>query len=45
MCGARRTSKSELDGVTRNRTVFEQIAKEMVELGFKKTWQHCCTKM
>ena len=37
--------QSELDGVTRYRTVFERIAKEMAELGFEKTWQQCRTKI
>ena len=37
--------QSELDGVTRNRTVFERIAKEMRELGFERTWQQCRTKI
>ena len=37
--------QSELDGVTRNRTVFERIMKEMVELGFERTWQQCHTKI
>ena len=37
--------QSELDGVTRNRTVFDRIAKEMRELGFERTWQQCRTKI
>ena len=35
--------QNELDGVTRNRTVFEKIAKEMAELRFERTWQQCRT--
>lgn len=37
--------QSELDGVTRNRVVFERIAKEMEELGYEYTWQQCRTKI
>ena len=37
--------QSELDGVTRNSTVFERFAKEMKELGFERTWQQCRTKI
>ena len=37
--------QSELDGVTRNRTVFERIAKEMRELGFERKCQQCRTKI
>ena len=37
--------KNQLDGVTRNRIVFEKIAKEMAELGFERTWQQCRTKV
>ena len=36
--------QNELDGIARNRTVFEKIAKEMAELGFERTWQQCRTK-
>ena len=38
-------TQSELDGVTRNRTIFERIAKELREMGFEKTWQQCRTKI
>ena len=37
--------QSELDGVARNKTVFEKIAKEMAELGYERTWQQCRTKI
>lgn len=37
--------QSQLDGVARNRTVFEQIAKELAKLGYEKTWQQCRTKI
>ena len=37
--------QSELDGVTRNRSVFEGIAKELSDMGIEKTWQQCRTKI
>ena len=37
--------QNELDGVTRNRTIFDSIAKEMPELGHEKTWKQCRTKV
>ena len=37
--------QNELDGVTRNRTIFVSIAKEMSELGHEKTWKQCRTKV
>ena len=37
--------QNELDGVTRNRVVYERIAKEMEELGYERTWQQCRTKI
>ena len=37
--------QSELDGVTRNRSIFERIARELSEMGIEKTWQQCCTKI
>ena len=37
--------QSELDGVARNKTVFEKIAKEMAELGYERTWQQSEQKL
>ena len=37
--------QNKLDGIARNRTIFEKIAKEMAELGFERTWQQCRTKV
>ena len=37
--------QSELDGVNRNRTIFERIAKELRAKGYEKTWQQCRTKI
>ena len=37
--------QNELDGVQRNRTIYEKIAKEMEKLGYCKTWKQCRTKV
>lgn len=37
--------QNELDGVSRNRTIFERIAKELCEKGYDKSWQQCRTKI
>ena len=35
----------QLDGVQRNRVIFEGIAKQMQEMGYARTWQQCRTKI
>ena len=35
----------ELDGVARNRTIFERIASELGKVGVEKTWQQCRSKI
>lgn len=35
----------QLDSVARNRSVFENIAKEMKNLGYDRSWQQCKTKI
>ena len=37
--------QSCLDSAHRNRHIFEQIAREMSEKGYEKTWQQYRTKM
>ena len=37
--------QSQLDGVMRNRVIFERIARDMEELGYERTWQQCRTKI
>ena len=37
--------QSRLDSAHRNRHIFEQIARDMSERGYEKTWQQCRTKM
>ena len=37
--------QSELDGVVRNRTIFERISRELKEMGIHRTWQQCRTKI
>ena len=35
----------ELDGVARNRIIYERMSSELRELGMEKTWQQCRTKV
>ena len=38
--------QSQLDGVSRNRIIYERIAASLKELGFpNKTWKQCRTKI
>ena len=37
--------QSQLDGVARNRSVYEKIAASLVDSGFDRTWQQCKTKI
>ena len=37
--------QSKLDGVSRNRTIFEKIASSLGEMGYFKTWEQCRTKV
>ena len=37
--------QSELDGVQRNRTIYERISRELKDQGYDKTWQQCRTKI
>ena len=37
--------QSQLDGVQRNRVIFEGIARDMEALGYSRTWLQCRTKM
>ena len=37
--------QSKLDGVVRNRTIYEQIVRELEALGYERTWQQCRTKI
>ena len=37
--------QSELDGVARNWSIFEKIAREPMAKGFEKTWQQCHAKL
>ena len=36
--------QKELEVAKRNKTVFLKIAKEMNEVGYKRTWQQCRVK-
>ena len=35
----------ELDGVARNRTVYERISSVLRKVGVEKTWQQCRSKV
>ena len=35
----------QLDGIVRNRIIYEKIAAELAELGYERTWQQCKTKI
>ena len=37
--------QSRLDGVVRNKTIYEKIARELVVHGYERTWQQCRTKV
>lgn len=37
--------QEQLDGVAKNRCVYEKVSKEMHELGYEKTWAQCRTKI
>ena len=37
--------QSKLDGVVRNRTIYERIARELQVLGYSRTWEQCRTKI
>ena len=37
--------QNALDGVVRNKTIYQKIAAAMARLGYAKTWQQCRTKV
>lgn len=37
--------QSELEGVQRNRTIYQRIARELKDQGYDKTWKQCRTKI
>ena len=37
--------QDELDGAVRNRAVFSNIAKQLNDLGYRRTWEQCKTKI
>ena len=37
--------QSKLDGMVRNKTIYEQIAPELEVLDYERTWQQCRTKI
>lgn len=41
----RRKVQEQLDGATRNKTIFEDISKKMHESGYERDWQQCRAKI
>ena len=37
--------QNALDGVVRNKTIYQKVASAMAGLGYVKTWQQCRTKV
>lgn len=35
----------DLDGATRNRTIFERIQREHTRMGYQRMWQQCRVKL
>lgn len=37
--------QSQLDGVVRNRTVYEKVSMKLREMGYEKRWEQCRTRI
>ena len=37
--------QSQLDGIVRNKVVYQKVASNLAELGYECTWQQCKTKI
>ena len=37
--------QNQLDGIIRNRVIYEKIAASLSKLGYERTWQQCKTKI
>ena len=37
--------QEELDGAVRNKVVFKEVAEKLHEMGYKRDWEQCCTKI
>ena len=37
--------QSQLDGIVRNKLVYQKVASDLAELGYERTWQQCKTKI
>jgi hypothetical protein len=37
--------QAKLDGVVRNKSIYQSIASQLVELGYEKTWKQCKVKI
>ena len=37
--------QEQMDGIVRNKTIYEKIATALAVLGYERTWQQCKTKV
>ena len=37
--------QAKLDGVVRNKSIYERIASQLADLGYEKTWKQCKVKI
>ena len=37
--------QNALNGIVRNKTIYQKVASAMASLDYVKTWQHCRTKV
>ena len=37
--------QSQLDGIVRNKAIYQKVATAMAELGYSRTWQQCRVKV
>ena len=37
--------QSQLDGIVRNKAIYQKVAAAMAELGYNRTWQQCRVKV
>ena len=37
--------QEQLDGIVRNKTIYEKITTALAVLGYERTWQQCKTKV
>ena len=37
--------QAKLDGVVRNKSIYQRIASQLADLGYEKTWKQCKVKV